>query len=236
MYGIHLYDHVPVPKPATGDKIVAAHYFGAWAKSKVSPHKHGFHDLNEYPERTPLQGYYDNDSPEEMDWEIKWALEHGINAFVYCWYRKKENLNHPVTVDDLRLVDCIHKGFFGSRFGDRMKFAIMLEAQNANAATNATDMIENLMPFWLDEYFTRGNYLLIDNKPVLFVYDFNHQVSNSFADAEEQRKTFDTCREMARQRGFDGMLFAVEYRFENLGVEQDYRARGYDFIFPYCWD
>ena len=50
-----------------------------------------FNDLHDYPERTPLMGYYDEENPEVCDWEIKWALEHGINCFIYCWYRKLEN-------------------------------------------------------------------------------------------------------------------------------------------------
>lgn len=63
----------------------------------------GFDDLHNYPERTPLLGYYDGDSPELCDWEIKWALEHGINCFIFCWYRNKNNVGHTVTTNDLRL-------------------------------------------------------------------------------------------------------------------------------------
>ena len=234
MYGLKFCDYVPQPKPATSEKIVAAHYYAAWKKDAALVH-HGFDDLHDYPARTPLQGYYDGESPEEADWEVKWALEHGVNCFIHCWYRLKDNVGKPVTPSALRLGEGLHEGLFQSRYGDQIRFAIMFEVQNRWGATNATDMTENLMPFWLDAYFTRGNYLLIDNKPVLFVYDFQNQLRDSFANAGEQRKTFDACREMARQRGFDGMLFAIEYRFDDLSVEQDYFDRGYDFIFPYCW-
>ena len=89
MYNIKLENYVPKPIPATTDKIVAAHYYPAWEKGEAGLH-HGFDDLHNYPERTPLVGYYDGTSPELCDWEIKWALEHGINCFIYCWYRKKE--------------------------------------------------------------------------------------------------------------------------------------------------
>lgn len=34
MYNIKLYDHVPEPKPATSDRIVAAHYYAAWKNQK----------------------------------------------------------------------------------------------------------------------------------------------------------------------------------------------------------
>ena len=52
------------------------------------------------------------------------------------------------------------------------------------------------MPFWMETYFKRGNYLIIDNKPVVFVFAQKH-LSNCFQSVESQRKTFDKCREYA---------------------------------------
>ena len=89
MYNIKLHDYVPMPNAATTDRIVAAHYYAAWKKGAPGIHN-GFDDLHDFPERTPLMGYYDEENPMVCDWEIKWALEHGINCFIYCWYRKKQ--------------------------------------------------------------------------------------------------------------------------------------------------
>ena len=93
MYNIKFDSYVPEPSVAKSDRIVAAHYYAAWKYSAAGIHE-GFNDLaEEYPDRTPLMGYYEEEDPEVCDWEIKWALEHGINCFIYCWYRKKENIN-----------------------------------------------------------------------------------------------------------------------------------------------
>ena len=62
MYHIQLESYVPKPTPATTDRIVAAHYYPAWKKGAAGLHR-GFEDLYDYPERTPLMGYYDGDSP-----------------------------------------------------------------------------------------------------------------------------------------------------------------------------
>lgn len=234
MYNIKLENYVPEPIPAISDRIVAAHYYPAWKKGSAGLHR-GFDDLHDYPERTPLLGYYDGDSPELCDWEIKWALEHGVNCLIYCWYRNKSNVGHPVTVSDLRLGETLHNGFFNAKYCDMMNFAIMFEAQNKWGATDQQDMIENLMPFWLENYFSRDNYLKIDEKPVVFVYDYQNQIKNNFESAEAQRKTFDICREMAKDAGHKGLIFSVEYRKDDLTVIDDYRERGYDFSFAYCW-
>ena len=234
MYNIKLEQYVPKPMPATSDRIVAAHYYPSWEKGAAGLH-HGFDDLHDYPERTPLMGYYDGTSPELCDWEIKWALEHGINCFIYCWYRKKDNVGKPITTKDLRLGNTLHDGFFNAKYCDMMNFAIMFEAQNNWGATDSNDMIENLMPFWLDNYFSRDNYLKIDGKPVVFIYDYQNQLKNNFESANAQRKTFDQCRELAKAAGHEGLIFAIEYRKDDMSVVQEYRERGYDFSFAYCW-
>ena len=234
MYNIKLENYVPVPRPATSDRIVAAHYYPAWEKGKAGFHR-GFDDLHEFPERTPLLGYYDGASPELCDWEIKWALEHGINCFIHCWYRKKDNFGKPMSADSLRLGTTLHEGFFNARYFDMMNFAIMFEAQNDWGGTDADDLTNNVMPFWLENYFCRENYLKIDGKPVVFIYDGHDQIKNAFHSAEHQRETYDLCREMARRAGFNGLIFAVEYRADDMTPVDDYRARGYDFCFAYCY-
>ena len=110
MYNIKLENYVPEPKPATSDRIIAAHYYAAWKKGAAGLHN-GFDDLHDYPERTPLMGYYDEENPTVTDYEIKWATEHGINCFIYCWYRRRENGGKPVTLDALRCPHGIHKDF-----------------------------------------------------------------------------------------------------------------------------
>lgn len=234
MYQIRLYDEIPAPKEVTvkKDRIVAAHYYPAWKKGAAELHK-GFEEIYDYPERTPLMGYYDEEDPQVTDWEIKWCLEHGINCWIYCWYRRKHNVGHPITVEDLRCAHGIHEGLFNAKYGNRMKFALMFEAQGAWGASDSKDMLENLMPFWLKNYFCRENYLKIDNKPVLFIYDYGHQLKENFGSIEEQKRIFDLCREMAKEHGFDGMIFAEEYRKPDFSFYNELRERGIDFCFTY---
>lgn len=231
MYNIRLADYVPEPKPVTGDYFVCAHYYAAWKKGAARLHN-GFDDLHDYPERTPLMGYYDEENPEVCDWEIKWAVEHGINCFIHCWYRNKENEGKPITVKDLRCAHDLHEALFNARYQKYMKFAIMYEASKRWGGTNAQDLREHLMPFWMENYFQRDNYLLLDGKPVLFVYDTWNQVRDAFT-PEEQKAAFDECREYAIRKGFKGMIFALMNNTMDPAEQADIYARGYDFRFSY---
>ena len=75
MYNVKLENYIPKPNPATADRIVAAHYYAAWKYGAAGIHE-GFNDLaKDYPDRTPLMGYYDEENPEVTDREIKLAFE-----------------------------------------------------------------------------------------------------------------------------------------------------------------
>lgn len=230
MYNIKLYDYVPKPEPAESGRIVAAHYYPSWTKD-ANGLTHEFSDIADYPERTPLMGYYEDKNPEVIDWEIKWSLEHGINCFIYCWYRRKDNEGKPVTAADLRLGQGLHEGFFQARYNKMMKFAIMYEASPRWGSTDAVDMRENLFPFWMENYFKRENYLVLDNKPVLYVY--NPRNIFQAMRVEEQRAMWDACRDAARAHGFDGMYIYLQRPDWLKDMFADAAACGYDGIFRY---
>ena len=232
MYGIRLTEYIDEPRPATSKMIVAAHYYAAWKKGAPGLHN-GFDDLHEYPERTPLAGYYDEEDPHYTDWEIKWAVEHGINCFIHCWYRRLDNVGKPITAANLRCGHGLHEALFNAKFQKYMKFAIMYEASPRWGGTDPQDMLEHLMPFWMENYFKRDNYLVIDNKPVLFIYNNKRLAKECFASAEEERETFDACREYAVKQGFAGLTIALMDTTPTAEAQADAMARGFDFRFGY---
>ncbi len=234
MYRIKLYDHVPKPDPAESGRIVAAHYYPSWTKGANTLTKE-FEDIAAYPERTPLMGYYQDTDPEVIDWEIKWALEHGINCFIFCWYRKKENLGKPMTTHDLRLGDCLHNAFFTARYATMMKFAIMFETQARWAAADREDLLHNVLPFWVKEYFSRDNYLKIDNQPVVFLYDTGRQFRDALGGDGGMKEAFDACREEAKKHGYNGLIFAEQMTPWKEDPIPCAKARGIDAVFAYNW-
>ncbi|MHC4442123.1 MAG: glycoside hydrolase family 99-like domain-containing protein [Planctomycetota bacterium] len=221
--------YVPEPRPVTSDYLIGAHYFPGW---KQGTHW-GWQKIEPYPERKPLLGYYDEGNPQVADWEIKWALEHGIKYFVYCWYRK--GLGQPVNDKTLYLGHAIHEGLFNARYADRFKFAIMWTNHTGGLRVASTeDVIKNLMPFWITNYFKHPRYLKIDNKPVLFVYGLNLLLSD-LGGQEGVRKTLDRMRGVCRKVGFDGLILLNEYRGKDPGGLHMTKTCGFDYVFPYCW-
>ncbi len=188
--------YVPEPRPAkTGKYTVWTHYCPLW--------KHGTHYgwkmIEPYPERKPVLGWYNEGTPEVADWHIKYWLEHGISGVVYCWYRS--NLNGPVTQS---LGHALHDGLLKARYLPRIGFAIMWENGCGKGVGSREDLMQNVLPFWLDNYLAHPSYLKVDGKPVLYIW-VPGNVTRDLGGSENVRATFEAMREKARQRGLKGL-------------------------------
>jgi len=220
-------DGIPLPEPVVTEMLVGAHHCPLWESDKPEM----WANVLKHPERTPALGFYSQENPEVADWETKWAVEHGVSFFIYCWYRTDQG--GPVR---MRYGSAIHDALFKSRFVDRLKYTIMWENQTrgSSGVADEKDLFENLMPFWMENYFKHPSYLKVDNKPVLFVYRPEFLVQD-LGSKEAVRRAFDRMRQVCREAGFDGLTILGEYRGLNpdhLGLLKDL---GLDASFAYCW-
>ncbi len=94
---------------------MGAYYFPGW------PSREKWQVLAAFPERTPLLGYYREGDPDVMDWQIKWAVEHGISFFAFDWYwdRGHRQLEHA-----------LHEGYLRARFRSFIKFCLLWANHN----------------------------------------------------------------------------------------------------------
>ncbi len=222
-------DAIPAPEPVRTKMLVGVHHCPLWE----TEHAHLWNQVvKKHQERTPALGIYSQDNPEIADWETKWTLEHGISFFIYCWYRTSQGGAITTKFEKSVFDDAL----FQSKFGDRMSFTIMWENQSQGRAgvSDEKDLLENLLPYWMEKFFKRKNYLKIDNKPVLFVYQPT-RVSKDLGGDDKVRDAFTKMREAARKEGFDGLWILGEYRGTDAGIVQRFKNMGLDYVFEYCW-
>ncbi len=235
MYNIKLVNEIPAPERVNSDYYIACHYYPGWKRGGLVKHQ-GFYDLEPYPERTPLLGYYNEDDPDVADWQIKWAVEHGINSFVFCWYRLQSNVGSPVTRKGLRLGDALHDGFLKAKFRDMMDFAIMWECDEAwGRVSDQSDLLDNILPFWADNYFNLPCYQQVNGMPVVFVYQPNRLI-NAFGSVEACREAFEACSEKAKTYGFNGVCFMADHNVNDALMQKKYLDAGFCCTFQYIWD
>ena len=204
-------DYVPVPKPAKSKYLALMHYCPLW---KEGTH-YGWEKIEPWPERRPEIGWYDEGTPEVADWHIKVALEHGIQGFIYCWYRDgfdpqiRQQLGHA-----------IHDGLLKARYRDMFKFAIMWENGCGTGCKDEADLLNNLMPFWINNYFKQPSYVKIDNKPLLYVW-VPQNVARDVGGWDKARDTLNKMREACKRAGLDGLYIVGCV----TGVEEDVLKR-----------
>lgn len=218
--------YIPDPEPVKTSILVGAHNCPLWESNKTQI----WAQVRKHPERTPALGFYSQENPEVADWETKWAVEHGVSFFVYCWYRAGQG--GPVKMHHGSAIEALFK----SRFVNRMKFTIMWENQSIGTAgvSDEKDLMDNLLPFWIDNYFKYPSYLKIDNKPVLFIYRPENLI-HDLGSVENVVKAFNLMRKACVDAGFSGLYILGEYR----GLDMDHlrlmKQLGLDYTFAYCW-
>lgn len=225
--------YVPAPRPAdTGRTLVGAVMCPLWNDGRR------WGEIVPFPGREPLLGWYDEGNPEVTDWEITWALDHGISFFLVCWYRAKGNFDEATVRPTLG--HWLHEGLPRSRYGDRFRFAIMWENANRALPTQTTeaDFLGKLVPYWIDEYFRRPNYLVIDGRPVFSIYNpekFARELGGEGPAAAALAAMRDACV----RAGFRGVHLLGQYCWgapprlaEQAGV---IRRLGFDASWAYHW-
>lgn len=201
---------IPPPRPAvTGAYQVGAYYFPGW------PTRERWKVLDAFPERMPLLGYYAEGDPAVMDWQIRWAVEHGISFFAFDWYwdRGRRQLEHAL--DD---------GYLRARFRSSMKFCLLWANHNPRGSSSEADLLA-LVDHWIARYFRRPEYLTLDGKPVVIV--FSPRRLREDMDSEGVRAAFVGMRARVRAAGWPGLYIMGAAREGRAGLIA-LRDEGYD--------
>ena len=176
------------------------------------------------PEIKPLLGWYDEGNPEVIDWQIKWAVEHGITSFCVDWYwnNGRRRLEHWV------------KGYYKARYRKFLKWYMMYANHNQPGAHSTEDQVA-VTKYWIDNYFKTPEYYKIDGKPVVCYWDpdgLNRDFKAEAAAHGEHlvgdagiRRAFAISEKMAKEAGFPGI------HWQNMGGGSDLFSSSISYSF-----
>jgi Glycosyltransferase WbsX len=212
-------DYVPEPKPVPTDYLVGTYYFPGWASMR------SWQPIEEVaPERKPVLGWYDESSPEVVDWQIKWAAEHGISFFMVDWYWSGGGRS---------LEHWLHNGYLKSRYRKYLKFALMWANHNA-PNTHSVEDWRNVTQYWIDHYLKLPEYLQIDGKPAVFIWAPTN-IRRDLGGVEGAAKLYAMSQEMARAAGLKGISFVAMGAHGDDQQVKDLVAEGYEGATTYHW-
>lgn len=209
---------VPEPKPIRTGYQIGVYYFPGWAGGLVR-----WRHQNEFPEREPLLGYYDEGSPEVADWHIKWAVENGITCFIYDWYWHDGRE---------QLGEGLNQGFLKARYNGLMNFAVMW-ANHGPFASHTKEQLLQVTDYWIANYFKRPNYWMVDGKPYVSFFSPG-QMLDDMGSEEKVRDAFEAMRQRCRDAGFPGLHIAACQGLDR-GALESLKRQGYDSCTGYTY-
>jgi hypothetical protein len=213
--------YVPVPQPVTCKYDLGVFYFPGWdSPARWKP-------ILKYPERKPLLGWYDEANPECVDWQIKWAVEHGIRFFMVDWYwhQGHRQLDHWV-----------HKGFMNAKYRQYLQWCVMWANHNAPGSHSAADW-EKVTHYWIDNYFGMKEYYRIDDHPVVVIWAPSN-IQRDLGGSSQAAKLFAKSQEMVKKAGYKGICFVAMGYDKTAPVSAQLKSEGYEasttyHAFPY---
>ena len=228
-------DYIPEPQPVSSPvEITAVYYPGTDWMSEW--------DMVDqvYPQIKPTLGWYDEGHPENIDWQIKWAAEHGVTSFLVDWYWCKgvQRLDHWV------------KAFPKAKFRKHLKWYMNWCNHNEPGAHSVADQ-EAVTKWWIDNYFKTDSYYKDEQgRPLVVIWEWTNLERDFAAILKAEGKTpqpgdglkyaLDLSRRMAKEAGLPGIRFAC---FANNGRVKNQMAAlhradieelfQYNFAWPY---
>jgi hypothetical protein len=205
---------LPPPTPvSTSPYLVGAYYFPGW------PSYAKWQRLDAFPERVPLLGYYREGDPEVMDWQIRWAVEHGISFFAFDWYwdRGRRQLEHA-----------LHGGYLQSRFRSMLKFCLLWANHNPPGSFSEPDLLA-VVDYWIEHYFHMPEYLTLDGRPMVIIFSTPSLTRDMGSEAV--RRGIERMRARVRARGFPDLFLVAVTGPGRVPLEErlaQQKSEGYD--------
>ncbi|HJN18806.1 MAG TPA: glycoside hydrolase family 99-like domain-containing protein, partial [Armatimonadota bacterium] len=241
-------DYVPPPEPVESSIELGVYIFPGWYRDEGrGDYPYRTHDedsewrlVAKKPAPRPLLGFYDDSLPEVNDWHIKWALEHGISFFCFDWYWN---------AGEHRLLRTLEDGFLKARYNHLMKFCIHWCNHGMDWRDRAwnrptdedfqTPALVEMVEYLADNYFKLDNYLTIDGRPVLVVWDWRRLLQANGGPAGFGQAVEEMNRALRARGVADICLVAVgggkELEEAQFSAVTGYGYYGTDYDSKYEW-
>ncbi len=210
------YEVPPVrPLEKVNDTLVGVISWSFWNEN-INPD--AWTPLIDFPKRKPVLGFYNDSDPRVVDWQIKMAVESGIDFFAVTWYPAR--LGHWL------------EAYKQSRYKEYLDYALFFINNDENIV-DKQDLLENLMPYWIENHFKDPNYIVVDGKPVISFYrrqDFIDAVGGP----ENANLAIAEMKKMTKEAGFEGLTILMAHHWGSIyDMHNELDEIGVDGIYSY---
>ena len=219
-------DYVPKPEPVKpeGDLEIGMQMYSMWNEGN----HFGWDWITAYPDRIPYLGTYAEGQPEVADWVTKWQVEHGFTFRTEIFTRALQNLNQPVKLP-IR-YHAMYEGYLNSQYKDDIKLSVLYCGISTSSLGGMEDFKNNIVPHFVEYYFSQPNYLTKDNKAVMFMYNPLAFVTN-MGGMDKANEALAYLEEECKKLGYDGLILVADGSVG--GFISSVKELGHGFTYAY---
>lgn len=185
-------------RTSDNDYNIGAYYFPGWSTPGGGPNP-----TNPWAiiptNRLPLIGMFDETKQSVCDYNLEMARDYGLKFFAYDWYADIVNNTY------VPFLDHAINNHKKSTVYSKPKYCVNFIVQT-NAAKFSLTTWPLLYNFWINNYFNDPNYLTINNKPVVMIFDVS-TFSTRMGGTSQVTQALDSARNAAIAAGFAGIHF-----------------------------
>jgi len=147
-----------------------------------------------WPDREPLLGHYPEEEPWVAEKHIEWASQYGINIFAYDWYwdGKQPEYDHAL------------KNYLKAKNKNKLQFCL-LWAYHVEILKNNNEF-DNMVSYWINNYFNQPTYYQIDGKPLVFIFSDSQLEANAKKFGESVKSLLKRADLTAKAKGYKGFI------------------------------
>lgn len=185
-------------RTSTNDYNIGAYYFPGWSTPGGGPNPTNPWSIIP-TNRHPLIGMFDETKQDICDYNLELARDYGLKFFAYDWYADIVNNTY------VPFLDHAINNHKKSTVYSKPKYCVNFIVQT-NAAKFSLTTWPLLYNFWINNYFNDPNYLTINNKPVVMIFDVS-TFSTRMGGASQVTQALDAARNAAIAAGYSGIHF-----------------------------
>ncbi|MDZ4078362.1 glycoside hydrolase family 99-like domain-containing protein [Hydrocarboniphaga sp.] len=200
---------------------VGVFYFPGWHDGAPGlVHPVPWAPIKKYAEREPALGWYDDADPAVLAKQLYWMKQYGVDFVIFDWY-----WNTKGTYLDQSIL-----AYKSLRTGSKIPFSVMWA--NHDQEPRSEQSFRDVVDYWIDNYFTSSDYLKIDGKPVVYIFQAEDLELKLKAAGTNSLQMFENANQKAKKAGLPGIYFVGGTGGGGVFPKQG-RQYGYSAYFAY---
>jgi hypothetical protein len=202
---------------------LGVYYYPGWSPNiRFSRFPDPWAPIKVHPGLLPLKGAYRDDKPQTLRLQLDEMKTGGLSFVVFDWY-----LGSNATPRQTQALNAFQK----IAAHDDPKFAIMWA--NHDDFLKSFPEWKMIVRRWISQYFSDNRYLLVDDKPIIFIFSADHFEESAKKFGYSSKDLIEFAQSEVKKAGMAGISFVAGSRPDSLTTRETAKAWGYEAISAY---